>query len=43
MKVPFSWLNDYVDIDITAQELAEKLFSCAQRACITCRGGTRKA
>ena len=28
MKVPFSWLKDYVDIDITAQELAEKLFSC---------------
>ncbi len=28
MKAPFSWLQDYVDIDITAQELAEKLFSC---------------
>ena len=28
MKVPFSWLKDYVDIDITAQELAAKLFSC---------------
>ena len=28
MKVPFSWLKDYVDIDITAQELTEKLFSC---------------
>ena len=28
MKAPFSWLKDYVDIDITAQELAEKLFSC---------------
>ena len=28
MKVPFSWLKDYVDIDITAQELADKLFSC---------------
>ena len=28
MKVPFSWLKDYVEIDITAQELAEKLFSC---------------
>ena len=28
MKVPFSWLKDYVDIDITAQELANKLFSC---------------
>ena len=25
MKVPFSWLKDYVDIDITAQELEEKL------------------
>ena len=28
MKVPFSWLKDYVDIDVSAQELAEKLFSC---------------
>ena len=28
MKVPFSWLKDYVDIDVTAQELTEKLFSC---------------
>ena len=28
MKAPFSWLKDYVDIDITAQALAEKLFSC---------------
>ena len=28
MKVPFSWLKDYVEIDVTAQELAEKLFSC---------------
>ena len=28
MKAPFSWLKDYVDIDITAGELAEKLFSC---------------
>ncbi len=28
MKVPFSWLKDYVDIDVTAQELADKLFSC---------------
>lgn len=28
MKVPFSWLREYVDIDITAQELADKLFSC---------------
>ena len=28
MKAPFSWLKDYVDIDISASELAEKLFSC---------------
>ncbi len=28
MKAPLSWLKDYVDIDITASELAEKLFSC---------------
>ena len=28
MKAPFSWLKDYVDIDVTSQELAEKLFSC---------------
>ncbi len=28
MKVPFSWLKDYVDIDMSASELAEKLFSC---------------
>ena len=28
MKAPFSWLKDYVDIDCSAQELAEKLFSC---------------
>ena len=29
MKVPFSWLRQFVDIDITAQELEEKLFgSC---------------
>ena len=28
MKAPFSWLKDYVDINMTAQELAEKLFSC---------------
>ena len=28
MKAPLSWLKDYVDIDISAQELAEKLFSC---------------
>ena len=23
MKVPFSWLKEYVDIDVTAQELEE--------------------
>ena len=28
MKVPFSWLKDYVDIDCTAEELVAKLFSC---------------
>ncbi len=28
MKVPFSWLKDYVDIEVSAEELAEKLFSC---------------
>ncbi len=28
MKAPLSWLKDYVDIDISAQELAKKLFSC---------------
>ncbi|MBR7100045.1 MAG: phenylalanine--tRNA ligase subunit beta [Clostridia bacterium] len=28
MKVPFSWLKDYVDIQCTAQELQDKLFSC---------------
>ena len=28
MKVPFSWLKELVDIDVTAQELEEKLFSC---------------
>ena len=28
MKVPFSWLKDYVDIEISAKELADKLFSC---------------
>lgn len=28
MKVPFSWLKDYVDIDISAEELQGKLFSC---------------
>ena len=28
MKVPFSWLKQYVDIDVTAQELEGKLFDC---------------
>ena len=28
MKVPFSWLKEYVDIDISPEELQEKLFSC---------------
>lgn len=28
MKAPLSWLKDYVDIDVTAEELEEKLFSC---------------
>ncbi len=28
MKVPFSWLKEYVPIGITAEELEEKLFSC---------------
>ena len=28
MKAPYSWLKDYVDIDIAPEALAEKLFSC---------------
>ena len=28
MKVPFSWLKEFVEIDVTAQELEDKLFSC---------------
>lgn len=28
MKVPFSWLKEFVDIDITAAQLEEKLFGC---------------
>ena len=28
MLAPFSWLKEYVDIDVTPQELQEKLFSC---------------
>ena len=27
MKVPFSWLKEYVDIDVTAQELEDKLLA----------------
>ena len=28
MKVPYSWLKEYVEIDLTPEELQEKLFSC---------------
>lgn len=28
MKVPFSWLKQYVEIDVTVQELEGKLFDC---------------
>jgi len=28
MKVPFSWLKEYVDIDVSVEELEEKLFGC---------------
>ena len=28
MKVPFSWLKEYVDIDVSAEELEAKLFGC---------------
>ena len=28
MIAPFSWLKDYVEIDISAEQLQEKLFSC---------------
>ena len=28
MKAPLSWLNDYVDIDCSPEELKDKLFSC---------------
>ena len=28
MKVPMKWLKEYVDIDISAGELEEKLFDC---------------
>ena len=28
MLVPLSWLNDYVDINVSADELETKLFDC---------------
>ena len=28
MKVPYSWLKEYVDTDISAEELEDKLFGC---------------
>ena len=28
MKLPLSWLKDYVDIDVSVEELEAKLFSC---------------
>ena len=28
MKVPYSWLKEYVDTKLTAQELVDKLFGC---------------
>ncbi len=28
MKAPLSWLKDYVDIDVSAEELQKKLFGC---------------
>ena len=28
MKVPYSWLKEFVDIDISAEELEGKLFDC---------------
>ena len=28
MKIPFSWLKEYVDMDLTAQELVDRLFDC---------------
>ena len=28
MKLPLSWLKDYVDIDVSVKELEAKLFSC---------------
>ena len=32
MKVPFSWLKEFVDIDVTAQELEEKLSPAALKS-----------
>ena len=34
MKVPYSWLKEYVDIDITAEELEEKTV-CLQRVLLS--------
>ena len=31
MKVPFSWLKEYVDIDITAEELVESCSAAGLR------------
>ena len=28
MKVPYSWLKEYVDMELSAQELVDKLFGC---------------
>ena len=28
MKVPYSWLKEYVDLDVSAEELETKLFDC---------------
>ena len=28
MKLPLSWLKDYVEVDCSAEELEKKLFSC---------------
>ena len=28
MKAPLSWIKDYVDIDVSVEELKNKLFSC---------------
>ena len=28
MLLPLSWLKDYVDVDVTAEELQKKLFGC---------------